>query len=83
MTRVISIFLGVAVIAFSGYLFLSDNIALAIVILMGSIIFLPLLIMAIKNQLYFGNTSHDTSNATSGGTSGGVGSSGGCGGDGC
>lgn len=88
MIRLITIFLGLSLIAFISYLFLSNNIALAIIVSMGSLIFVPLAIKGIKGGLYLGSVSHGSFTATSGGTSGGVGassggSSGGCGGGGC
>ncbi len=60
---------------------------MAIIISMGSLIFVPLAIKGAKGGLYFGAVSHDSTTATSGGTSGGVGASGGgsggCGGGSC
>jgi hypothetical protein len=75
MIRIITIFLGLALIAFIGSLFFSGNIALAIIILMGSLILFPLVIIGIKNNLHFANSPYDSNNASSGGTSGGIGTS--------
>lgn len=69
-------FLGLSLFAFIVYLFVSGNVALAIIIALGSLIFLPLAIMAIKGRLSFSEVSHDSSDLhASGGTSGGVGPS--------
>lgn len=78
--KVLTIMMGLSLLAFVGYLFVSGNTALAIIVLIGSVIFLPLVIKALNGGLYLGSVSHDTTNSSSGGTSGGVGPSGG---DGC
>ncbi len=75
--KIFTVLIVFALLAFVGYQFISGNTALAIIILMGSAIFLPLLLMAVKHKLYFGSASHDATSASSGGTSGGVGPSGG------
>ncbi len=75
--KTVTIFLSGLFIAFIGYLFVTGNIALAIIITMGSLIFVPLVVMAINSKLNFQSVSHDaTTLHSSGATSGGVGSSG-------
>lgn len=88
MLRVISVVLGVVFFAFIIYLFISGNTALALIALMTGLVFSPLLIKAVKGELYLGSASNTGPHDVSGGSSGGVGvsngcSSGGCSGDGC
>ena len=88
MLRIISVVLGLAFFAFIIYLFFSGNTALALIVSMAGLVFSPLLIKAVKGELYLGSASHNAPHDVSGGNSGGVGtsssgSSGGCSGDSC
>ena len=77
--KIFTILLSLSLIAFIGYLFFSGNVALAIIISMGSLIFVPLAVMVIKGRMNFSEVSHHTTSLHSGGgSSGGVGPSGGC-----
>ena len=77
--KIFTILLSLSLLAFIGYLFFSGNVALAIIISIGSLIFVPLAVMVMKSRINFSEVSNDTTALhTGGGASGGVGPSGGC-----
>ncbi|PKG39803.1 hypothetical protein [Psychromonas sp. Urea-02u-13] len=89
MMRIIRMFLALLLIAFIGYLFFSGNIAAAIVTLMASAIFIPIVMHLTNGGLFSGSALNGTASSSNDGGNSGQGSAhggadgGSGGGDGC
>ncbi len=72
MMRVIRIFLGLALIAFIGYLFFSGHIAGAIIVIIGSGIIIPLAMHMTNGGQFSGSPKQDSTPSSSPNGSGGA-----------